>query len=236
LDFQFIHIYSDASIDAKTIGKEISKIFPSCKVDIRPSIMYGDGIEQAKIADTKQPFERQPEQKETIMPLYDGFVLQRMLLEVIAAAEADHVHIMFTGLLVCTFSEDDWHYHARTVVCGTPSIISMSGIVEGPAKPKEFYIEQLGGMPGMNLKRRFAGRFVEYGDHRMTAAAAVYALQALFFFVVDGEPFCGDKSCRLYNAHWQEELIHVIERGAFCARHERIANKFNNKRSGGKRF
>jgi putative metallopeptidase DUF6775 len=236
LDFRFIHVYSDASIDSGTVSKEIARIFPSCKVDVRPAFGYDDRIELARITDVKQPFERQPKQTNDMKPLYDGFVLQRIFAKMIPAAEADHVHIIFTGLLACTFSEEDWRYHARAVVCGAPSIISSAGIVEAPAKPKEFYLAQLGGMADAGLKKQFAGRFIDYGDGRMTAVATLYALQVLFFFVTDGEPFCNDNDCRLYNAHWQEELIHMIEKGALCARHKRMASKFNNKGSGRKSF
>lgn len=63
----------------------------------------------------------------------------------------------------------------------------------------------------------------------MTAAAAIYALQALFFFVANGEPFCADRNCRLYNAHWQEELIHMVKKERLCGRHSQMANKFNKK-------
>ncbi len=237
MDFRYIHLYSDALIDSKTIAKEMAKIFPGCKTDVRSAFKHDDRIERARVADTKQPFERQPKQLNGMVPLYDGFVLQRIFAEMIPAAETDHVHIIFTSLLTCTFSEDDWRYHARAVVCGTPSIISTKGIVEAPAKPREFYLAQLGGMGDVgSIKKRFAGRFIDYGYDRMTAAAIVYTLQALFFFVTDGEPFCEDKSCRLYNAHWQEELIHAVEKGAFCARHRWMANKFNNKRSGKRSF
>ena len=230
MDFRFIHVYPDASIDAKAVAKEIAKIFPGCKVDIRHSFKHNDRVEQARISDTKQPFEKQPEQSADKLPLYDGFVLQRIFAGLIPAAESDNVHIIFTGLLTCTFSEDDWRYHGRAVVCGTPSIISTTGIVEAPAKPREFYLAQLGSMADVgSLKKKFAGRFIDYGDNRITAAATSYALQALFFFVTDGEPFCEDRNCRLYNAHWQEELIHVIEKGALCSRHRQMANKFNKR-------
>ncbi|HEY3094903.1 MAG TPA: DUF6775 family putative metallopeptidase [Nitrososphaera sp.] len=230
MDFRFIHVHSYASIDSGTVAREIAKIFPCLKVDIRSAFEYDGRIERARITDLKHPFERQPKQVSGMKPLYDGFVLQRMFAEMIPAAEADHVHIIFTGLLMCTFSEHDWRYHARAVVCGTPSIVSTAGIVEAPAKPKEFYLAQLGGAAEVSLKKRCAGRFIDYSDARMTAAAILYALQALFFFVLDGEPFCEDKDCKLYNAHWQEELIHVIKRGTFCARHERAVNKFNNRK------
>lgn len=161
-------------------------------------------------------------------PLYDGFVLQGVFAEMIPTKEPDHVHIILTDLLMCTFNEDDWRYHGRAVLCGSPSIISTTGIVEAPAKPREFYLAQLRGRADLiRLKRQFAGRFIDYGDPRMTQAATTYALQALFFFIADGEPFCRDNSCLLYNAHWQEELVRLIENGALCAMHKKMANKFN---------
>lgn len=229
MDFRSIHFYSHTAVDAGTASIEIAKVFPNCKGDVRPPFEYDGRIENARISDTRQPFEKQPKHTDGIMPLYDGFWLQRIFAETIPAAESAHVHIIFTGLLTCTFSEDDWRYHGRTVVCGTPSIISTAGIVEGPARPKEFYLAQFGGMADLgSIRKKFAGRFIDYGDDMMAAATA-YALQALFFFVADGEPFCDDRNCWLYNAHWQEELIHMVEKGGLCSRHRQMANKFNRK-------
>jgi hypothetical protein len=244
LDFpRFIHIEQIASIpetlDAKAVAEEIAKIFPACEIDIRPSFKYDYKIiEQARIADIKQPFEKQPKQKQDSMtiPLYDGFVIQKMLAEMIPFAEISlaHIHIIFTSLLTCTFSEDDddWRYHGRAIICGTPSIVSTTGIVEALAKPREFYLSQLGGMVSSaadisSLKKKFAGRFIDYDDDaRITAASINYALQAVFFFITGGEPFCNNKDCRLYNAHWQEDLIHTIEKGTLCSHHRNLANKF----------
>jgi hypothetical protein len=228
LDLSYVHIYADVSIDPRIVLKEIVKIFPNFNVDIRSPFEYGGRISRAKITDLKHPFESQPKEAISMTPLYDGFELQRMFAETMPAAEADHMQIIFTSLLTCTFSEHDWRYHARAVVCGSPSIISTAGIVEAPAKPKTFYLAQLGGATEVSLKNRFAKEFIDYGDVRMTAAAVLYALQALFFFVSDGEPFCEDKDCKLYNAHWQEDLIHVIEKGKFCGRHMKVVNKFKS--------
>ncbi len=85
-----------------------------------------------------------------MISLYDGFVMQKMFAEMTPTAEMSlaHIHIIFTSLLTCTFSEDDWRYHGRAIICGTPSIISTTGIVESLAKPREFYLAQLGGMAG----------------------------------------------------------------------------------------
>ena len=240
---RFIHIYQTVSapaLDAKVVAEEIDKIFPSCKIDTRPPFKYEEKmIEHAKIADIKQPFEKQPNQEQdnkmmtTTIPLYDGFVMQKKLAEMIPSAEISlaHVHIIFTNLLTCTFSEDDWRYHGRAVICGTPSIVSTTGIVEALAKPREFYLAQLlGGMAADNgsLKKKFAGRFIDYDDEdKITAASINYALQAIFFFFTSGEPFCNNKDCRLLNAHWQEDLIHTIEKRTLCRHHRNLANKLS---------
>ena len=235
---RFIHIYQTASaptLDAKVVAEEIDKIFPRCKIDIRPPFRYKEKmIEHAKIADIKQPFEKQPNQERdnvTMMtiPLYDGFVMQKMFAEMIPIAELslDHIHIILTTLLTCTFSEDDWRYHGRAVICGTPSIISITGIIEAPAKPREFYLAQLDGMAAADngsLKKKFAGRFIDYNDeNKITAASINYALQVIFFFITSGEPFCNHKDCRLFNAHWQEDLIHTIEKRTLCNHHRNLA-------------
>jgi hypothetical protein len=198
LDYpSFIHIYQIASsqvLDAKVVAEEINKILPSCDIDIRSPFKYEEKIiEHAKISDIKQPFERQTNHKKdnkmmtTTISLYDGFVIQNMLAEIIPTAEISlaHIHIIFTSLFTGTFSEEDWRYHARAVICGTPSIVSTTGIVEALAKPREFYLAQLfGGMTEDNdmLRKKFSGRFIDYDDEdKITAASVNYALQAIFF-------------------------------------------------------
>jgi len=168
--------------------------------------------------------------------LYDGFMMQRLFETMINENESntDHVHIVFEDRLICTFSEDDWRYHARAIVGGNPSIISTSGIVEAPAKPREWYIKQMqlptcGGdendeISSSNEKEKY----LDYGDYRINFAAVGYALQALFFFMTEGSPFCNDINCRLYNSHWQEELIHSqIQSGRLCDEHAELLRKFN---------
>ena len=101
-----------------------------------------------------------------------------------------------------------------------------------PAKPRKFYLAQLAGIAdAVSLKKKLAGRFIGHGDARITKAAAAYALQALFFSVTDGEAFCDDKDFLFYNAHWQEELVYMLERLELCAHHRIIANKFNKAQS-----
>lgn len=140
--------------------------------------------------------------------MYDGFKLIEIFSKLIQEKESgiDHCHIIFTNQLICTWDEKDRRYHLRVSVYGFPSIISTTGIVEAPAKPREFYLKKQLGIDIDTLKQEFAGRFIDYDDPRMTEVMKGYALQAIFFHMT-GNPFCEDKNCRLYNAHWQEEVI-----------------------------
>jgi len=172
--------------------------------------------------------------------VYDGFMMQRLFETMINENEAniDHVHIVFEDRLICTFSEEDWRYHARTILGGSPSIISTTGIIEAPAKPKEWYVKQMqmaaygicsddddeNNSDSYNRKEKY----LDYGEYRINFAAVGYALQALFFFITEGNPFCIDIDCRLYNAHWQEELIYSqIQSRRLCNEHAELLHKFN---------
>jgi hypothetical protein len=216
---------------------EIQRNFPNIRIDVREAFEKYWHIEDfeercldALVTDVKQPFEKQPKNAAGESALYDGFVLQRIHCSHLPESEASDVHLIVTDKLTCTFDEYDWRYHARSVICGTPSLVSTSGIVEGPAKPKEYYL--LSG-PWLtdheSLKKQFAGRFIDYGDVRLDLAVTLYVYQAIFFFISDGSPFCDDKTCRLYNSHWQEELISNLSNPGFCLNHQQLLNKFNER-------
>lgn len=172
--------------------------------------------------------------------LYDGFMIQRLFETMINENEANthHVHIVFEDRLICTFSEQDCRYHARTVLGGSPSIISTTGIIEAPAKPKEWYLKQMqvaaydirsdGDQNDEIASSIEKEKYLGYGDCRINFAAVGYVLQALFFFITEGDPFCNDINCRLYNAHWQEEVIHSqIQSKSLCKKHAELLHKFN---------
>jgi len=157
--------------------------------------------------------------------LYDGFELLVLLSLLVPEEELslDHCHIIFTNQLFGTWSEDDHRYHARVSVYGFPSLISTTGVVEAPAKPRDFYLKQQLGASLLTLKEEFKGKFIDYNDLRLTEAMKGYVMQALFFHLT-GNPFCENKNCRLYNAHWQEDLIQaqLTSKNDFCLQHEKI--------------
>ncbi|MEM3738785.1 MAG: hypothetical protein QW204_03430, partial [Thermoplasmata archaeon] len=47
-------------------------------------------------------------------------------------------HIVFLDRLIATYDAE--RYHARMLYCSFPSLISTLGMIQAPARPKEFYI------------------------------------------------------------------------------------------------
>jgi hypothetical protein len=160
--------------------------------------------------------------------LYDGFEIQNLLKKIIPEEElsSDIFHLVFTTRLTCTYDYEDYRYHGRAVICSNPSIISTTGIIEAPAKPRAYYIGIYQNITqGLNLdllKEQFKGKFLEYHDKNISKVVRGYTLQAIFYYLT-GEPFCDSKDCILNNAHWQEDLIHAqIELGRLCDIHQKI--------------
>ena len=166
--------------------------------------------------------------------LYDGFELQDFLKKIIPQDELlpDNFHLVFTTRLTCTYDYEDYRYHGRAVICSNPSIISTTGIIEAPAKPRAYYLSMYQSMSqGLNLdalKEQFKGKFLEHHDKNLARVVRGYALQAIFYHLT-GEPFCDSKDCVLNNAHWQEDLIHAqIELGKLCDTHQKILESIRN--------
>ena len=153
---------------------------------------------------------------------YDGYWMQRVLHRLLAKKVRDElsdgsIHIIFTGRLFGTF--EDRRYHARVVLMGTPSLVSTSGLIEAPAKPKEYYYVRgrmiQSGMDTSELDSMYRGRFVEYDDPKITSILLSYALQVVAYEKT-GEAFCDNSECCLSNSHWQEEVLRVQYDGELC--------------------
>jgi hypothetical protein len=164
--------------------------------------------------------------------LYDGFKLHNLFQNLLNTDEVsrDTIHIIFTPRLFGTFDQNDRRYHVRDIICGYPSLISTAGIVEAPAKPKEYYqikhsllaqnITTIDEFVHDDIKKRY----LKYNDLRITEVLKGYAMQAVFFHFT-GDPFCKDPNCKLFNAHWQEELLNAqLKEPEFCEKHHNILN------------
>ena len=239
-------------IQIEKLLKFLTDTFP-VKVEIRKNFLkypnndIFEKIASARVVDLKKPFQRHvptlkeievekenkdnSEQEE--MFLYDGFKIQEVISEVIPKNEIklDTLHVFFTNKLTCTYDENDFRYHARALISSNPTIISTSGIVEAPAKPKQFYFELMSDFSNERIneiKKKYKGEFLEYHDPRTSEVIEGYLLQAIMYQET-GEIFCDQNDCRLFNAHWQKDLLYTqLENKKFCQKHLEIIKKITN--------
>jgi len=215
-------------------------IFSFCKFS-NQKVSYE--LASCRIFDTKKPFERHypaaeeiefekdsfaRNARETNIIMYDGFEFQKIITNLVPKNELqmDKFHLVCTNKLTCTYDFDDYRYHGRAVICSNPAIISTTGVIEAPAKSREYYLSLLTNMmQGLNIdiiKNQFKGTYLEYHDTKLADIIKGYVLQTLFYYLT-GEPFCESKECRLYNAHWQADLLYSqIQIGKLCNKHKQI--------------
>jgi hypothetical protein len=202
-------------------------------------------IASCRIFNTRKPFEIHKPTKEEIafeiatlsdskknenIVMYDGFEFQKIVNDLVTPQESnlDQLHIVFTNKLMCTYDYNDYRFHGRAIICSNPTIISTTGIIEAPAKPREYYLELISKMAqGLNVesvKKKYQGTYLEYHDKRLSNIAEGYVMQGIFYYLT-GEPFCDTLECRLNNPHWQKDLLYSqIQVGKLCDKHEKILN------------
>ena len=235
-------------IKIKKIKKFIIDTFPT-EVEIKKNFFQFsnekifENIASTRIFDLKKQFKKyNPTIKDILiekenrdmsekedMILYDGFELQKIITEFIPINEntEEVLHIIFTNKLTCTFDDIDFRYHARALIGANPTIISTTGIIEAPAKPKQYYLDLITGFSKEETKEKFKGEFLERHDSRLHEIVKGYLLQSIIYYET-GDPFCDNKKCRLFNSHWQKDLFYTqIENKKFCKKHLELINKFN---------
>jgi hypothetical protein len=249
-----IFLYDEPSvpeIKIDEIADFIKKTF-SVDIEVRENIFFkadetvAKELASSRILNSKKPFERHAPSLEEIqfeknsfensniiknIIMYDGFEFQQISSKLISKKEnsLDCFHILFTNRLTCTFDYNDYRYHGRAIICSNPSIISTTGIIEAPAKPREYYIDLFSCMTqGLNvesIKKKYHGTYLEYHDKRLSRIVEGYVMQSLFYYLT-GSEFCKQRECRLFNPHWQKDLLYSqIEIGKLCEKHQKILAK-----------
>ena len=160
--------------------------------------------------------------------LYDGHAIRRALNAALPAAERDlsHCHVALVDRAIGTWGAHDGRWHKRVAVLGQPAIVSVPGLYEAPAKPEHYYKEQqkhalLSGdtPPREVLENQVEGEFLVENDPRTTDALKGYVLAASHLLAT-GEAFCESEGCRLFDAHYQEDLVEAqLREPDFCERH-----------------
>lgn len=251
-----IIIYKEPSVPKINLDKIKEFIFKEfrIKIEIRDNIFNKldkntcEKIASTRIFNLKKSFEKHnPTVNEILielenkdmsnkeeMALYDGIELNEIIKELIPKEENNQntLNIIFTNKLTCTFDQNDFKYHARTWIGSNPAIISTTGIIEAPAKPKQYYIDIITNISKESIeeiKKKYKGEFLEYNDPRLSDIVEGILLQIIFYYET-GDVFCEDNQCRLFNAHWQKDLfISQIENKKICEKHEKVLSKMKNK-------
>ena len=163
--------------------------------------------------------------------LYDGLQVQRALNDALPADDAslDTAHVVLLDRALGTWGDHDGRWHKRVAVLGQPGLISVPGLYEAPAKPEAYYKEKqrhalLSGdtPPREVLENQVEGEFLIEDDPRTTDAIEGYVLAAIHFLAT-GEAFCETAGCRLFDAHYQSDVIDAqLRQPAFCAEHASI--------------
>ena len=249
-----IILYDEPAVPEIRIEKlaDFIKSTFSVNTEIRKNIFekkdqnVAKNLASCKVIDTKKPFESHSPSTDEIefekasfedldkiknIIMYDGFEFQKIISRLIPENEnsLNFFHIVFTNRLTCTYDYNDYRYHGRAVICSNPSIISTTGIIEAPAKPREYYMELISNMAqGLNIdsiKKKYQGKYLEYHDERISTVVEGYVMQALFYYLT-GEAFCEQENCRLFNPHWQKDLLRSqIEIGKLCDTHQKTLEK-----------
>ena len=218
----------------KQASQEIAKRIAECKVfNLRKDFEKHEPTEE-EIAFEKSNFQDTSNTENIVM--YDGFHLQKALSEIVKESENQEkiFHVFFTNKLTCTYDYNDYRYHGRALIGANPCIISTTGIIEAPAKPRKYYFELMTNFTqGVNVdtvKEKYKGQYLEYHDTRLSKIIEGYLLQAIFYYET-GQPFCENENCRLFNAHWQKDLLKSqLEIGQLCQNHQEVLNKITKEK------
>lgn len=147
--------------------------------------------------------------------VYNGIAYMRMIRRTINLHKIEETYFV-TPEYIATKGSD--RYHLRYAVFGVPSIISLWGIVEAPARRREYYIAKKINIEIPYIFDKEAIYNLE--DERIPLIIAGTLLKG-FFYYRTGSPFCDNPNCILYDAHWQSELInsHREEPYLICQEH-----------------
>jgi len=137
--------------------------------------------------------------------VYDGHLYSFLLRHRVEGSWDEGV-VVITPDYLCSRQKGEDRYHLRYIIFDFPTLISLPGIIEAPARRSE------------------EGYLWDLGDFRIPRILAALLIQTRFFFWNE-EPFCDDPLCSLYNAHWQEELLVAKGNQRLCERHSEFLIK-----------
>jgi len=242
IPFSKIFLYFDSrieNIDERDIerflrektGREVEVLYDFLKKKNREGL--AEDIARTKVRDKrerkfKEPLPKEIEIEKDIIEndreilgiIYDGQALVKLFRELLTEEEKDEHTVVITKRLIGSLEKNESRYHVRTVMNSIPSMISVSGIVEGPAKPRKYYFAD-------DDEKEDVLDFepMRHSDDRMESAVRSYLLQTIFWRL-EGDPFCDRDDCALKNSHWQKDVIQNQVEGDPCEEHSKKLESF----------
>jgi hypothetical protein len=159
--------------------------------------------------------------------VYDGQAVQRALNPRLPDERSlDHLHLALLDRVIGTWGDHDGRWHKRVAVLGQPTLLSVPGLYEAPAKPEAYYEAKrkralvTGDAPPREvLEAEIEGDFLVADDPRTTETLKGYVLAAVDLLMT-GTAFCDEQRCRLHDAHRQPGVVRAQLRDPpFCERH-----------------
>jgi hypothetical protein len=154
-------------------------------------------------------------------PFYDGHRLLEAyhgpLPDELATPGQEPV-VVLTDRLVGTYED---RYHVRFLVTGHPTIVSPPGFIDGPARDRAFYMAKQALGSAHDANEVVDDDHLTRGDERIPTCVASAILQTVAYDQT-GDPFCEDDTCRLFNPHWQKDLIGSMATTNLCEEHEAL--------------
>ncbi|MGM0568444.1 MAG: DUF6775 family putative metallopeptidase [Elusimicrobiota bacterium] len=140
--------------------------------------------------------------------IYHGFDLQNILGDILREhIDSQCLVVCITSRLAATPEIESGFPHIRMSLLGNPAVISVPGILKGPAKSREHFY-------GRDTEEDIGGIL----DERVSQIVVSLVLQAAFYFFL-GEAFCGSRNCRLFNPHWRAQMLKALSGDATLCRH-----------------
>ena len=188
-------------------------------------------IDNLVIPEDRGKLPEEPAEDLELGTIYEATGLQAALKLLLPQEESgsSDLHIVLSDHCIADWDTDTRRARLRIASLGQPTVISTCGLIEAPAKPRQYHFlrTQLAILGAdteeVDLADQFSDRALGYGDPRLNEALKGYVLKAAFYRMFN-EATCRTHTCRLFDARTQEDVItaQMGRRPGLCDEHGRM--------------
>ena len=193
--------------------------------------LEGFEIDNLVIPEDRGKLPEEPAEGLELGTIYEATGLQAALKLLLPQEESGSgdLHLVFSDHCIADWDTDLRRARLRIASLGQPTVISTCGLIEAPAKPKQYHFLRtqmaiLGAdTDEVDIADQFSDRALGYGDPRLNEALKGYVLKAAFYRMFN-EATCRTRTCRLFDARTQEDVItaQIGRRPGLCEEYGRM--------------